>query len=92
MCIDCIHKGLEAPYTVPYEVVERKPKYFILKFPQGDTPISVDCLKPSFISTLKKTPSEQDTNINQHTLDLHCPIFISPFPDTFPPFWRGEVL
>ena len=47
--IDRVRKSLEAPYSGPYEVVKRFPKFFILKLPQGETSVSIDRLKPAYL-------------------------------------------
>ena len=68
MRVDRIRKSLEAPYTGPFEVVNRKSKFFILKLPQGNTSVSIDRLKPfrqtTPPSTAQKpplTPTSQQT-------------------------------
>ena len=50
MRVDRIRKSLEAPYSGPFEVLERNPKFFKLKLPQGDTTVSLDRLKPAYSS------------------------------------------
>jgi len=47
MRVDRVRKSLEAPYTGPFEVLQRTPKYFTLKLPQGETKVSIDRLKPA---------------------------------------------
>lgn len=49
MRVDRIRKSLEAPYTGPYTVLRREPKFFILELPQGNTSVSIDRLKPAYI-------------------------------------------
>ena len=49
-----MRKNLEAPYTGPFEVVSRKPKYFVLKLPQGETTVSIGRLKPAVFPKPKK--------------------------------------
>ena len=52
--LDRVRKSLEAPYTGPFEVISRKPKYFVIKLPQGDSTVSIDRLKPVVFPNLKK--------------------------------------
>ena len=73
--VDRVRRSLEAPYTGPYEVVRRHPKYFILKLPQGETSVSIDRLKPAFLTinsdTKPKskplTKTSPSANINEPT-------------------------
>lgn len=51
--LDRVRKSLEAPYTGPFEVVTRKPKYYVIKLPQGDTTVCIDRLKPAVIPSPK---------------------------------------
>ena len=54
---DRVRKSLEAPYTGPYEVLERTNKYFILKLPQGNTSVSIDRLKPAYFPSISSPSS-----------------------------------
>lgn len=62
--VDRVRKPLEAPYTGPYAVKERKPKFFILEFPSGRTDsVSIDRLKPAIITrenSQDSTPANSD--------------------------------
>lgn len=53
---DRVKKSLEAPYTGPYDVIERYPKYFVLKLPQGNTSVSVDRIKPAHLPVTRTKP------------------------------------
>ena len=45
--IDRVRKQLEAPYSGPYMVLERTPKYFLIETNSNThTQVSIDCLKP----------------------------------------------
>ena len=73
--VDRVRRSLEAPYTGPYEVVRRHPKYFILKLPQGETSVSIDILKPAFLTISSDTKPKSkpltktspSANINEPT-------------------------
>lgn len=54
---DRVKKSLEAPYTGPYKVLQRQPKFFIIQLPQGDTSVSIDRLKPAFLPAAIPTTS-----------------------------------
>ena len=45
---DRVKEPLEAPYEGPYEVLKRRKKYFILKFPKKPDTVSIDRLKPAY--------------------------------------------
>ncbi|XP_063873208.1 uncharacterized protein LOC135107372 [Scylla paramamosain] len=75
--IDRVRKSLEAPYSGPYEVIQRDPKYFILRLPQGDTSVSIECLKPAYIPITRQAPSNDRDDLTTSTLDSNS----SPFPD-----------
>ncbi|KAF2347463.1 Reverse transcriptase domain [Trinorchestia longiramus] len=65
MRVDRVRKSPEAPYTGPCEVLRRSPKTFTLKLPQGDTTVSIDRLKPTYVSpTIKQlhNPSVSPAN------------------------------
>lgn len=46
--VDASWQSPQVPYSGPYEVIHRKPKYFILRLPYGDTSVSIDRLKPAY--------------------------------------------
>lgn len=50
--IDRVRRSLEAPYSGPFLVLERHPKYFVVRTVTGSTQlISVDRLKPAYLSS-----------------------------------------
>lgn len=49
--VDRVKKSLEAPYSGPYQVLERNPKFFILQLPHGRQSVSIDRLKPAYLPT-----------------------------------------
>ena len=55
--VDRVRKPLEAPYSGPFDVLERHSKHFILRLPQGDTSVSIDRLKPAHLSSPIIKPS-----------------------------------
>lgn len=62
--VDRVRRSLEAPYSGPYDVIKRYPKYFVLKLPQGETSVSIDRLKPARFSSKPKPPSTPLLNSN----------------------------
>lgn len=64
--VDRVRRSLEAPYSGPYDVIKRFPKYFIVKLPQGETSVSIDRLKPARVPLPTKTVTEPI--IDQQTL------------------------
>lgn len=89
MRVDRIRKSLEAPYTGPYEVIQREPKYFILRLPQGDTSVSIDRLKPAYVPLPDSVqqPLRGDTMTDSDSdpsSSSPIPVPIPPSPDTTP--------
>lgn len=76
MRVDRVRKSLEAPYTGPYLVLDRYPKFFRLELPQGVTSVSIDRLKPAYIRTLE--PPSQTEN-------PPTPLSDPPVPPSDPP-------
>ena len=70
--VDRVRKSLEAPYTGPYFVIERNPKYFVIKISDDvHKTVSIDRLKPcsqKFISedSVENNNSDNLTNINNN--------------------------
>ena len=54
---DRVRKSLEAPYTGPYEVLERTDKHFTIKVNNKQTTVSVNRLKPAFLKDVSVTKS-----------------------------------
>ena len=80
MRTDRVRRSLEAPYTGPYQVLERNQKYFVLELPQGKTTVSIDRLKPAYLPKSnsrkqemkrKEQPNLQNkqTPVNQESFD-----------------------
>lgn len=44
--VDRVRRPLEAPYSGPFRVVSRQPRYFTISTPRGDETVSVHRLKP----------------------------------------------
>ena len=53
--LDRVRKPFEAPYTGPFKVIERNPKYFVIEVSDNvHNTVSIDRLKP-FIESLSKS-------------------------------------
>lgn len=48
---DSIRRSLSHPYDGPFEIIERTPKYFKLKFANRESNVSIDRLKPAYLPT-----------------------------------------
>ena len=63
--IDRVQKLLEAPYSGPYMVLERTPKYFLIETNSNThTQVSIDRLKP-YIENKQKCTQNATTNTNK---------------------------
>ena len=63
--IDRVRKPLEAPYTGPFTVLERSPKYFLLeKSKDVHIRVTVDRLKPFRQAQTTTTPRQNSENNN----------------------------
>jgi len=100
--VDRVRRSLEAPYTGPYDVLERRPKHFVLKLPQGNTSVSIDRLKPAFLpsppplsrpitqpSPLSPQTSQPITQPSQPTTQLSSPVIPHPNPPSPPQITRS---
>lgn len=47
---DLVRRSLEPPYTGPYKVLERHPKYFKLEIRSRHSNVSIDRLKPAYMT------------------------------------------
>ena len=56
-----IRKILEAPYSGPFDDILRNYKFFKPKFPQGDTTVSIDRLKPAYLKDIN-IPNDSISN------------------------------
>lgn len=84
--IDRVKRPLEAPYSGPFEVVERFDKYFILKLSTGKTDaVSIDRLKPAVLHPPKpksvttsvpiaqpRAPPISDQQLTESSLSQTC--------------------
>lgn len=58
--VDRVRRALEAPYTGPFKVLRRHPKFFIIETPTGaEQSVSIDRLKPAHIPNPSKSPEIQ---------------------------------
>lgn len=53
---DRVRKALEAPYTGPFDVIERNPKYFIINKNNNHLSVSIDRLKPVVLPSFNAPP------------------------------------
>ena len=68
--IDHVRKPLEAPYSGPYMVLERTPKYFLIETNSNThTQVSIDRLKP-YIENKQKCTQNATTNTNKKSESL----------------------
>lgn len=68
--VDRVRRPLEVPYSGPFEVIDRKPKFFIIKTLTKEETVSIDRLKPAILNCdnkqdkLKnKTPPTDQTKL-----------------------------
>ena len=81
--VDRVRRSLEAPYSGPFTVIERNPKYFILDLPHGPKSVSIDRLKPAYLPLT--APHSSGTSVpSPPSLLPPSPPCISP-PDERPP-------
>lgn len=52
--VDRVRQPLEAPYDGPFEVIKRRPSYFVVRMTHGPDTVSIDRLKPAY----ELSPSE----------------------------------
>lgn len=57
--IDRVKEPLELPYEGPYEVIQRRKKYFKLRLPKKDDFVSIDRLKPAYELTTENIASSE---------------------------------
>ena len=58
--VDAVRKPLQPPYTGPFKVLRRTPKYFVINQKNKSISVSIDRLKPAFLeSELQATPTPQ---------------------------------
>lgn len=62
---DSVKPSLSLPYEGPYEVLERKPKFFKLDIRGKRTNISIDRLKPAYLPHYESKASIQDALVEQ---------------------------
>lgn len=59
--VDATRKSLTPPYEGPYEVLEKHPKFYRIQLPTRTSLVSLDRLKPAFVST-EDTDSHKNNN------------------------------
>jgi len=96
--VDRIRKSLEAPYSGPYRVLSRAPKFFTIQLPRGPSTVSIDRLKPAYISPPTTTTSPEDTPVvpplpstsSDSTPSLTPLLHSTPSQPTAPPTLHGR--
>ncbi len=81
---DGVRRSLQPPYTGPFTVIRRKPKYFTIQVKGQSQSVSIDRLKPAFLleETPATVPSTQPLSIGVGT---DSPAATQQQPDTAPP-------
>lgn len=82
---DAVRRPLEAPYTGPYKVLERGKKTFKLALTNRHTTVSIDRLKPAYMTqeeTASKLPDDDSTTPLRKTKSGR----IVRFPNYFRPY------
>ena len=81
---DGVRRSLQPPYTGPFTVIRRKPKYFTIQVKGQSQSVSIDRLKPAFPleETPATVPSTQPLSIGVGT---DSPAATQQQPDTAPP-------
>lgn len=60
---DMIKKGLTCPYEGPYQVIEKNSKYFKIRIHNSIKSVSIDRLKPAFISEPMSSDSKRKKQV-----------------------------
>ena len=67
--VDRVRKPLEAPYSGPFEIIERTPKFFKIKMLTKTDNVSIDRLKPANVNiTQSKIKKAVEPKYDQNTL------------------------
>ena len=67
-----VQKSLEASYTVPYEVINQKNKYFIITIAEGvNNTISINYLKPTVVAEMPTTENSNKTLLPQRSTPMY---------------------
>ncbi len=72
--VDRVKRALEAPYEGPYEVVRKLRKYFVVRRGDKEISISIDRLKPAFLTPKSEKPDETRTvskRLKKKTVTFH---------------------
>ena len=70
--VDRVKKPLEAPYTGPFEVIERHDKFFILLYPNDShQSVSIDRLKPATIRVSNNEVVNEDNSPSEGLSNGH---------------------
>lgn len=68
--VDRVRKSLEAPYSGPFKVLERKSKYFVLLQPNNKSvTVSIDRLKPAYLPAVAAEPADISSEAEAAVVD-----------------------
>ena len=76
--VDRIRRSLEAPYSGPFTVIERNPKYFILDLPHGPKSVSIDRLTERPLVT-RVTSRDSIRPVSKIQLNTRLQVFLVYF-------------
>lgn len=65
--IDRVRRPLEAPYSGPFRVIERQPRYFTIATPRGTETVSVHRLKPVVRSAPEPLSTRTENDCHTYT-------------------------
>ena len=67
MRVDRTKRPLDAPYTGPHKILQKKDKIFLLELHQGNTWVSLDRLKPCYTHSKKQTENTSNSPVTLAT-------------------------
>ena len=78
--VDAHRAPLVRPYSGPFRVLERHPKYFVLEMAGKHDSVSIDRLKPAFFADREEPQADKTENSEtlEHTVPSHEQTVMSP--------------